>query len=780
MQFNINSEEQAQTIKMIEDQKLSIIHYLDIFMLSSTLGNTALRKVAEGKRVIFIIEDSKILSLLDSKINSLGIGAFSIVLNESDFLADGDLSKIRYLYKWKEEKDGYHYQLKVKNQSLLVKRIESCFTSMGSKIFGDRKWLDICRIDRKSKRRITEIYQKIKLEFTPQEFWHLRGKIEEAQTLYNQKNILSDNILEKFRIVLDSPDSIERLKENLIDFKEKLSQVTLKLDAEINRYEEKIWDKLHEEFIVLKNIGNDLELALIKSKKPKADSKRSFFYTGKNSSDHEEINISHYFDILKNNILFTLDDQLAGLNNKEAIEKFVEKLHLSLEKWQTIGENIVLKMMKSLNKHNSDTTTLLKIDQELNMLFSELNESRIFADQFENTSMNILNQYGFLSDLLKSIKILIEYINNNRELILWQSFYHQLTPEAKAIVDLLKNHDSNLWVDMFESWYYEKLIHHKSTPDVYNLDILIEEYKDEIEGSQGELADFINFKFAESRQRMTNLFRNKNKKAYNDLFKKKGIDNLRYFDLVWEEKEMITHYIPVTIINSKLLKSNRLLKDGNWDVVFCDNTRIFDYVEKATLLEQKICFMTRLENSVSVANEFGINHDDPAKTTKLLLHEYNYKNQLKDLPLSEKLKAAKKLAKLLLSLNQNLKIYQLKFANIISLLSMDYNEMIESELDVHGLKESEIEGKIYEAVTESILETDRNQYLFIQDYLINLEHDKYFMWQLKVLDVFKQAGFRVFNLKSFDKKSKKSQIDPIIQSILPEEVVISEPVVNEE
>ena len=214
--------------------------------------------------------------------------------------------------------------------------------------------------------------------------------------------------------------------------------------------------------------------------------------------------------------------------------------------------------------------------------------------------------------------------------------------------------------------------------------------------------------------------------------------------------------------------------------MFCDNTRIFDHVEKATLLEQKICFMSRLENAATVANELGINHEDPAKTSKLLLHEYSYKNPLKDLPLSEKLKAAKKLAKLLLSLNQNLKIYQLKFANIISLLSMDYNEIIEIELDDHGLKESEIDSKLYEAVTESILETDRNQYLLIQDYLISLEHDKYFMWQLKVLDVFKQAGFRVFNLRSFDKKSKKTQIEPIIQSILPQEVVISEPVVNEE
>jgi hypothetical protein len=769
MQFNNLSEEQALVHKMVAKNNLSMISYLDIFMLSSTLTQSIQDHLNEGKRILFILEDEKIISTLNSKIQNLRLSPFSIILRESDFMADGDISKIRSLYKQKEAKDFNNYHIRNKNLDLIKERINHSFSTMGNKVFGDRRWVDICRLNSPASRKLNEIYQKIRLSYTPQEFWHLRGKIEDAQSLYNQKNILSDNILKKFRIVLDSPNSIERLKENLENFKNKLSNITLKLDAEINRYEEKIWDKLHEEYIVLKNISNDIELSLFKDSEFKTESKITFFNTSKSKKDNQHSNITHYFEILKKNILFTQDHELVGLNSKASIETFIKNLNQNLLNWHEQGEAIVLKMMKSLNKHNSDTTTLLKIDQELNMLFIELNESNIFADQFENTSMNILNQYGFLSDLLRSVKILLEYIINNRELILWQSFYHQLTPEAKAIIDLLKDHDSKLWLEMFESWYYEKLIQNKSIPDIYNLDVLLDEYQDEVSECQNEFPEFIDNQFFTSRQKLTTLFKTRNKKLYNALFKKKGIDNLRYFDLIWEEKEMITHYIPITIINSKLLRSNRLLKDGNWNLIYCDNTDIFNHIEKSTLLNHKICFLSPISESSKIGNDLELDQNDTEKSIKMLLHEYNYQKPLNELPLSEKLKAAKKLAKLLLSLNQGLHIYQLKFANIISLMSSDYNEILKSALDKYGVKESDIGFKLYESVTESILETDRNQYLFVQDYLINLDNSEYFMWQLHVLELFKKAGFQIINIKSFEKTDKKEQIDPIIKQLIPEE-----------
>jgi hypothetical protein len=769
MQFNNLSQEQALVHKMVAKNKLSMISYLDIFMLSSTLTQSIQDHLNEGKRILFILEDEKIISTLNSKIQNSRLSPFSIILKDSDFMTDGDISKIRSLYKQKEAKDLNNYQIRNKNLELIKERINHSFSTMGNKVFGDRRWVDICRINSPASRRLNEIYQKIKLSYTPQEFWHLRGKIEDAQSLYNQKNILSDNILKKFRIVLDSPNSIEKLKENLENFKNKLSKITLKLDAEINRYEEKIWDKLHEEYIVLKNISNDIELSLFKDSEFKTESKISFFNNSKSKKDNEHSNITHYFDILKKNILFNQDHELIGLNSKTSIETFIKNLNQNLLNWHEQGEATVLKMMKSLNKHNSDTATLLKIDQELNMLFIELNESNIFADQFENTSMNILNQYGFLSDLLRSVKILLEYIINNRELILWQSFYHQLNPEAKAIIDLLKDHDSSLWLEMFESWYYEKLIQNKSIPDIYNLDVLLDEYQDEVSECQNEFTEYIDNQFFTTRQKLTALFKTRNKKLYNALFKKKGIDNLRYFDLIWEEKEMITHYIPITIINSKLLRSNRLLKDGNWDLIYCDNTNIFNHIEKNTLLIHKICFLSPLSERVKIGNDLELDQNDTEKSIKVLLHEYNYQKPLNELPISEKLKAAKKLAKLLLSLNQGLHLYQLKFANIISLLSSDYNEILNSALDKYGVKESDIGFKLYESVTESILETDRNQYLFIQDYLINLDNSEYFMWQLHVLDLFKKAGFQIINIKSFEKTDKREQIDLIIKQLIPKE-----------
>ena len=277
MQFNTISEEQSQATNMMDGNKLSLLLYLDPNMLASTLLHAAMNGLRAGKRSILIIEDDKVLTSVADKLKKLGLTPYSIVLSESDFLTESELSKIRYLYKQKDKPSLKNYQIHNKVSKLLKERIENAFESMGARIFGERKWVDLCRSKSNFIRPLNEYQQQINLKFTPKEFWHILGKIEEGQKLYDQKNVLSDNILEKFQIKLDSPDSLDILKSKLDQFRYKLNNLISKLDNEIQRYEDKIWTKLKEEQIQLKDICQNISIKLLGKDNEKNNNGFPFF-----------------------------------------------------------------------------------------------------------------------------------------------------------------------------------------------------------------------------------------------------------------------------------------------------------------------------------------------------------------------------------------------------------------------------------------------------------------------------------------------------------------------
>ena len=153
--------------------------------------------------------------------------------------------------------------------------------------------------------------------------------------------------------------------------------------------------------------------------------------------------------------------------------------------------------------------------------------------------------------------------------------------------------------------------------------------------------------------------------------------------------------------------------------------------------------------------------------TYLYLNTYTYDKPLAQLTNSERLKASKKLAKYILSLNQNVKIYHTKTANIISLLPMYDDMQIENRLKAYGLKAIDTEGVLYDRLTESVLFTERKPYLLIKDHLINPRLANKLQWQAMLIDLFHTAGYKVVSLATSDQLVDNARvIDNTITSIM--------------
>jgi hypothetical protein len=127
-------------------------------------------------------------------------------------------------------------------------------------------------------------------------------------------------------------------------------------------------------------------------------------------------------------------------------------------------------------------------------------------------------------------------------------------------------------------------------------------------------------------------------------------------------------------------------------------------------------------------------------------------------------------------LNQNIKIYQLKNANIISLLPAYDDAKLESELDHLNAKVIDTNGVMYDRLTESILFTDKNPFLIVKDEIINSELYEHILWQLKILKTFNDVGYEIISLNTTEQlKDNQKLFDNLIQKIAGSNISPKEP-----
>lgn len=151
----------------------------------------------------------------------------------------------------------------------------------------------------------------------------------------------------------------------------------------------------------------------------------------------------------------------------------------------------------------------------------------------------------------------------------------------------------------------------------------------------------------------------------------------------------------------------------------------------------------------------------------LYLNYYQYSGTLDKLTHTEKIKAAKKLAKQVLSISQELKIYQLKEANIISILPPQDDQYLETKLEALGAKVLHMDD-IYLRLVESLLETGRPQHIVVKDGLIDAEHLDHFLYQYDVLQRCQDAGISVQSVYTVAQLQEglRSPIDHLVTTIV--------------
>jgi hypothetical protein len=410
------------------------------------------------------------------------------------------------------------------------------------------------------------------------------------------------------------------------------------------------------------------------------------------------------------------------------IEKFLADCKANVSNHTNKLHHNLIKSIHRINRINTSSEAVKLLDEELTQLITELDAVQFIQQKFNSNSISFIKQMEMCQNIASSIDRCDSLLSHNTLYTDWKRTQTANTHMSNVLIQELKTLPVEHWSEQYDLWYNQQisntvLNHNKIDPSI-------------IEGlrtlnnkiTENEIAALTN-KLQSKRIRSAEDLKSTSKDLYNTLFKKKGLPSISWSELIPSTISFIQDFFPLHI-------SNNLDNAAQYDNVISFSRRNEERNQQGHI------------HYISPILQSDIDDMSQSKNHFLYLNTYNYNVPITELSNSEKLKAAKKLAKFLLSLNQQIKIYQLKTGNIISLLPPADGRLLEANLDKHGVKNIDVTESLYDKLTESILFTERQPYLLIKDELINPEMHQHLIWQAEIIQIFKTAGYKILSLNT--------------------------------
>ena len=759
----ILSPEQKVVVDALLRDETSSTKYFDITTALQTICKGCTSVLESGKKILIHAPDENSKNLLNSMFSENGLDDLTIDLSSKQAMPEVDIIKLRSTLKKQKDTDAIiKYVLSNKKMLSTQANFTNFYSAFDSKVMADTRFRDFANSSIYAK-NIEKVNLSIgggfenQLEFSATEFYKAKKEIGRAAQIYDRQFDLFDH-LSLFNSEIWNgltEKRIQEIKNQLNDFKVESNQLfedfvalqnnlTDNTAKELNVTFETLERKfqLHEEAAIAYRIKSEVSnnvregvFSMFKKKKQQVTNKIYVEAFDDLSTLIQSISQKWYNE---------LDAPTTEMITYEYIIEFIEKNKAKSNDFKSeISKNLKLSVQR-INKINTSSEEVIVLDKRLEGLILKMNESEIFDLDIEHNILSFLKQ----SELSKNITDYIEkchvLLNSSTLYLEWKSFQNSSGGIFDHLYDAIKRLPKNQWVAGFEQWYEGQIVKHVLGSMNISSSKLDDFYVQAKQSTQSEVASLI-ANLHPTRIESTERLKQTTKELHNTLFKKKQLPNVSWTNTALMNRSFMQSFFPIHI-------SDSLSHSSEYDLVI-------------SLASNENSDKTNI-HSFSPIQSKDIQNISTKKANFLYLNDYNYRNPLGQLSSTDKLKASKKLAKYILSLNQNIKIYQLKNANIISLLPTYDDSKLENELDALNVKVIDTNGVLYDRLTESILFTERKPYLIIKDELINSELHEHMLWQLKLKHLFQQVGYEILSLNTTDQLiDNQAQFDKIMQKI---------------
>jgi len=761
------SPEQKVVVEALVNSLGSDVKYFDLTTAFEGVNSAILSLINNNKKIlIHTSTDEQATKSIIDLIKQCGLDSLTINIGNQTMIPESDIIVLRSVLKKGIDTSPIIDQI-LNNQKLeaKLKTASNYFCAMDRKVLSKRTFREfsssiIYQQDKTEQFREEKIQiNVINLDFTAQEYYGIKKSINKASELYLREYDLLDNLDLISDVVWSySNERLEELRANLNqlitesksietgyknEYANLSSEATKEMNNELDALQKSI--ELHQRECTSYHINSIYKV-------PKTESKFSIF-NKKQQLNTNDVYIKSFDDI--SGIIKKLSsewyDSLPAPTDSEIsfdyIIQFINSIKEAAPQYQERLNHSLNNSIHRVNRINTDSEAVKSLDSQLTRFIEKIDELDFINQKFTSNTLSFIKQM----ELSKSISNVLGQCKNliglDSDYTKWKTFEKSNSPQCAEVISVLKKYPKGDWIKILDDWYNDQIrsavlstntISSQEIKEINNLNKQI---------NKNEISAIVN-KIQLRRMKAAEDLKTQSKDVYSTLFKKKTLNPTSWREISTTCRSFLQDFFPIHI-------DSNLNNAEYYDVVISFSKRPEIMNEGSKVHHLSPILTEDLENKTK------------SKDLLLYLNSYKYTTPLAELPNTEKLKASKKLAKFILSLNQQVKIYQVKSGNILSLLPINDDAYFEREMERFGIKSIDTSGTLYDKLTESILFTNRQPYLLIKDELINPELHQHLIWQAGLLQTFQTAGYKILSLNTSDQlENNKLAFETIINSIV--------------
>lgn len=727
MLYHLSSEQQYCLSNISSSDETTIVKYIDQKVAIDTLFYHIIDQLLEGKSVQIICNEQGLKNELHSKLANEGLSDYMIETGINR-ISDRKISTLRANIKSKSKyKDFREQRLRLTFQ---LNEINAKYANLNTSIINDITLNELPVV--LSRKNASPCISSIK--YTQIDSSNHRDTLKVIHELSKNYNPLyeeltrSEILNKKVRETLVNIESIEKLRDKVLDF--------IRLNEELSIEYNDIKDK----YLSISDSNNENKYNILYDFLKQQIIKASFI--SENEEENERFSLfkkktiktaqtvgKQLFEI--NTKLKNLDTDLTkhlleNLTTKSELEQYLHLLLNKVMKEKKSSSDIGEDITKHLSLLNQQDEKWKKAALELDNQIQELNKINLLDKCIENNSKGLQQQISTLTKINTILHRIVYRLESHSDFYLFQARIVD-SDEKQKIIETLKHLPQNDWVTTYDFATFlniKKKYIKVNLPNKVNKPYhLLNQYRASLDE---KISDVINRIKLTQKSTIEHLTKS-NKELFQSLIKKKLPFDLTTSELNSQHFEVSKKLFPIQL-NSMAIKG--------YDVSYLlgETDQVVDDV-----IVHCVPFSEEDFNGISQEKNYS----------PLYLNHYQYTNKIDQLSNTDKIKAAKKLAKLVLSTNPSIKIYQLRSANIISLLPFEDNQILEDILIQNGSKVMDLDD-IYNRLVESLLTTERRQHIVIKDGLLKSNNTEALSFQLEILKHLETAGVQVSSIYTID------------------------------
>lgn len=433
---------------------------------------------------------------------------------------------------------------------------------------------------------------------------------------------------------------------------------------------------------------------------------------------------------------FTLS---AEVNSLEDLTYMVGLLESKYQNWWDESEKEIAETIKRINHINEFNPNFLSLYKALIDEIKGFNERKVYSLIFECNARSTLKQVEFLDQVISYLSSEIKDLERIPRYNNWLHFVENSTQAFQKLLKQIVAFDKEEWVEIFCYNYEKSLIETKKAAYVYFNKAKLERYWNIYTKLNTSLIEQLTLDYNLGIQKCQEIIKTENTRLYKQWQKSKVISTPEFKDI----------HDPYQYINSMLVPVSDVAKIGS---------------------SEKTVFLIG-ENNYATKFDFQFLADsnlDKRDTSKLnYLHKF-YEEKIDDINITERIRSAKQLALSLLDLNENIRIFQSSFSNIICIDDGYIANCVLKAWQNSGIKEFRVGHDLENGLIESIIMTDRPQFLIFSNGLLSNEKIEYLPWQLQVIHAYQTAGFNLLPIWTYETMDLDNIVNLIKAKTKPE------------